>query len=268
MGPIERLSEFRADSQRRLLCSLFGVRLVSDIHERASDLRLAVPLGAKRRRRLEQVRCTRLLFVHIPKTAGMSISAALYGNQIKHASIRFYRHVDPVLLDEAFSFAVLRDPAERFLSAYRYACAGGSPNNDVAEHFRERYRAFRSIDDALDHITRASSPYAVDHIFRPQRWYITDRAGQIAIDQLVTMSDITHLPLLVPGFPAHPLPELNRSHPDDAVTLSPAQLAKLRTLYAGDFALWETMSKPTRVRAFQTLAPRQAHQRAEMQLTA
>ena len=72
------------------------------------------------------------------------------------------------------SFAVLRDPTARFLSAYRYGRAGGSAINDVAEPFRTLYRGFRSIDDALDHVETAASPYAVDHIFRPQSWYVGD----------------------------------------------------------------------------------------------
>ncbi|MDB5736570.1 MAG: hypothetical protein JWO65_238 [Sphingomonas bacterium] len=237
MGQASYPQEAREGVSRQLWCGLFGVHLVSDVHERACDLGLALPLGAKRRRRLERIREAGLLFVHVPKAAGMSISAALYGDQIKHASIRLSRHLDPALRTLP-SFAVLRDPAERFLSAYRYARVGGSANNEVAEPFRTLYRDFRSIDDALDHVAAAKGPYAVDHIFRPQRWYVTDRKGRVAVDRLIAMEEIARLPLLVPGFPSAPLPELNRSAPTHAESLTRAQIARLRGLYAGDYWLW------------------------------
>ena len=51
-----------------------------------------------------------LLFVHIPKAAGMSISDALYGDQVKHVSIRLLHHLDGGRLAGLLSFAVMRDP--------------------------------------------------------------------------------------------------------------------------------------------------------------
>jgi len=188
------------------------------------------------------VREAGLLFVHIPKAAGMSISEALYGAQIKHASIRLHRHLDRALRDMP-SFAVMRDPADRFLSAYRYGRAGGSANNDVAEPFRTRYMAFRSIDEALDHVETASSPYAVDHIFRAQSWYVTDDKGRVAVDRLVAIDDLDQLPSLVPGFPACSLPALNRSQPIEVPRLNAAQHARLRVIYADDYALWENVAR-------------------------
>ncbi len=223
---------------QRFVCRAARVHLISDVHERGCDLGLAVPMGAGRRARVERIAETGLIFVHIPKTAGMSVSDALYGGQVKHGSIRWLRHVDGGRLAGLPSFAVLREPMERFLSAYRYGRAGGGANNDVADPFRALYQGFRSIDDALDHVEQASNPYQVDHIFRPQHWYITDRLGRIAVDRLVRMTDLPRLAALVPGFPDRPLPCLNRSS-GAATGLTAEQQARLRDLYAVDFALWE-----------------------------
>jgi hypothetical protein len=68
-----------AYGRRRHLARLFGVRKVADIHEKLADFGLAVPLGAKARRRLELIDRTGILFIHVPKNAGTSISSALYG---------------------------------------------------------------------------------------------------------------------------------------------------------------------------------------------
>ncbi len=239
MGPTTL--EPRLDGRRSFACRSFGVRLVSDIHERACDLGFSLPPGRGRRERVARIEAAGLLFIHIPKAAGMSISQALYGTQVKHLSIRLGRRMGGGRLAGLPSFAVLRDPAARFLSAYRYGLAGGSASNEVAEGFRSLYRSFRSIDDALDHVERAASPYAVDHIYRPQSWYVTDAAGRVAVDRLLTLDDIPRLPQLVPGFPDRVIPCLNRSQPMD-LPLSPRQRARLRRLYADDFALWERVN--------------------------
>ncbi len=238
MGPLP--NEPRRDAWRRLACRALGVRLVSDIHERACDLGLSVPCGSGRRDRIARIAHAGLIFIHIPKTAGMSISQALYGAQVKHLSIRLSRRMAGGRLAELPSFAVMRDPVQRFLSAYRYGRAGGGSSNRVAEPFRAIYAAFRSIDDALDHVEDAASPYAVDHIFRAQNWYITDAEGQLAVDRLLTLDEIPRLPRLVPGFPDTMIPCLNRSEAIDT-PLSDRQCDRLIRLYAADMALWEVV---------------------------
>ncbi|WP_454886836.1 sulfotransferase [Sphingomonas oryzagri] len=234
-----------------LACLAARVRLLSDVHERGCDLGIPLPLGAKRSARIERIERTGLVFVHIPKAAGMSVSETLYGLWVKHASIRWLRHVQGGRLAGLPSFAILRQPADRFVSAYRFARTGGSAcaDNYVSEPFSSLYRAFRSIDDALDHVEAAASPYAVDHIFRPQRWYITDRAGRIAVDRLVRINDIARLPMLVPGFPDRTVPFINRGE-GEPIALTGQQMRRLQSLYAADFALWErlcvgTVSEPS-----------------------
>ncbi len=219
---------------RLQVARLLGARLPSDIHERACDLGLPIPLGPERRRRLAAVRDTGVIFIHVPKTAGMSISAALYGRQIRHASIRYYHRFAPEMAGRIPSFAILRDPVDRFLSAYHYARASGTADNAVSRVFRSDYLAFRSPDDALDHVAAAQSPYAVDHIFRPQSWYVTDQSGQVAVDRLVPfdrLADI-RLPVLTGR-----LPHINRSR-REPVRLRPDQLERIRSLYDRDVALF------------------------------
>ena len=225
-----------------LACLATRVRLLSDVHERGCDLGVPLPLGAKRRSRIKRIAQTGLVFVHIPKAAGMSVSEALYGLWVKHASIRWLRHAQGGRLAGLPSFAILRNPAERFVSAYRFARAGGSARagNYVSEPFSTLYRGFCSIDDALDHVEAAASPYQVDHVFRPQRWYITDRAGRIAVDRLVRINDIARLPMLVPDFPDRAVPFINRSE-GEAIMLTGQQVRRLQTLYAADFALWDQL---------------------------
>lgn len=232
----------RSSRLESLACFAARVRLLNDVHERGCDLGLPLPMGAKRRARIDRIAQAGLLFVHIPKTAGMSVSEALYGTWVKHASIRWLRCAQGGRLAGLPSFATMRHPADRFVSAYRFARAGGSrrAGNCVSEPFATLYRQFRSIDDALDHVEAAAGPYHVDHIFRPQRWYVTDRAGRIAVDRLLRIDEIGRLPMLVPGFPDRAVPFINRSE-GAPIALTGTQMRRLQAIYAADFALWDQL---------------------------
>jgi hypothetical protein len=217
---------------------LFGVRLVSDLYERACELGVRPPLDAKRKRWLAAIRARDLLFIHIPKTAGMSISRALYGQHVTHCTIRYYAKVAPELVVSAPSFAVVRDPVRRFLSAYGYARSGGSRDNVISPAFRDLYAGFRSIDEALDHVESARNVYRIDQVFRPQGWFVRNAAGEVAVDRLVPFDDLDSIAELVPRCSRTVLPRLNQGGTGSSQP-SPEQRARIRMLYAEDFALLE-----------------------------
>ncbi|WP_336959444.1 sulfotransferase family 2 domain-containing protein [Sphingobium aquiterrae] len=220
---------------------LFGVHLTGDVRERLCGVGIRPPLTTARRARLAGIRDAGALFIHIPKNAGMSVSNALYGLQVKHASVRYYDCVAPDLLDSLPSFALIRDPRERFLSAWRYGRAGGTAHNRVSMPFRPVYMAFSSIDAALDHLESVRSIYAVDHIFRPQSWYITDREGEIMVDRLFLLSDMARASAAMPHLLPAAIPHLNRTAAGKTI-LTLAQEQRLRALYPQDFRLFEMLS--------------------------
>ncbi len=224
----------------RLLASAFGVSLVSDIPERLSRHGLRPWLDGKRRRRLDRIRDSGLLFIHVPKNAGTSICDRLYGAQMKHCSIRYYAKAAPDLLALP-SFALVRDPIDRFLSAFRYARTGGTRHRTVSAPFRERYATFRTIDDAIDHLAEARSPFGIDHIFRPQSWYVLDAQGRSAVDRLIPYEQIGEIGKRLGREELSTLPDFNRSsetggHETDRRP-TPHQFDFLHRFYAADFAL-------------------------------
>ncbi|CAN5362620.1 hypothetical protein BH10PSE12_BH10PSE12_27550 [soil metagenome] len=227
----------RSYGYRRHVARLFGIRLISDLGEKLCDLGVPPPIGRKRRARVDAIRRAGVLFIHVPKNAGMSISNALYGQQIKHASIAYYHRVAPDLAALP-SLAILRDPVDRFVSAYAYARTGGSRDNRISVPFRDQYRAFRSIDNALDHVEAAQDAYQVDHIFRRQTWYLTDRDGAVVVDQLLMLDDMDRLVRLAPQLGRRPLPHLNRCvSPKPALT--DRQIDRIHGLYRDDLILVE-----------------------------
>lgn len=223
---------------RRHLAWMFRVKLTGDIPERLIAWGLPLPLNAKRRERLACIRGRGVLLIHVPKNAGTSISVSLYGRPITHDTIRYYGRVAPDFAASAVSVAVMRCPVDRFVSAYRFAQSGGTPHRQLSEPFRATYMAFGSIDDALDHIEARDDPFAVDHIFRAQSWYVTDAAGRVAVRHLVRIDDLARLRRVLPDSSIAPMPRLNASR-SATIAVSAAQRARIRHLYRDDVALWE-----------------------------
>lgn len=234
------VSEAWLDRIHPVFRAITGLKLVGDLHERQGWPGIYPPLDPLLRRRLRRIRNAGVLFVHIPKNAGMSVTTVLYGEQVFHPTIRFYKRVAPDVANDFPSFAVWRDPVARFVSAYRFARSGGAPEARLARAFRPRYMAFQSLDDALDHVEAAPSVYQIDHIFRPQFWYVADWSGRIAVDQLCLIEDLDKT-VAAAGLPG--LAEMARINlsPPLSEEITPEQRRRLRALYAIDFAIYEAL---------------------------
>ncbi|WP_182356069.1 sulfotransferase family 2 domain-containing protein [Komagataeibacter europaeus] len=218
-----------------LLQPILRVRMSSDVHERLASLRIPYPPGPKRLKRADMVRARGVLFIHVPKNAGTSVARALYGMDIGHETIRYFRRRIPDLVGFP-SFAILRDPVRRFMSAYHYARAGGSEARHVAQGFRPAYMAFNGIDDALDHIAHVHSCYDMDHIFRPQSWYLTDEHGQVAVDRLFLMDDMRRIQDFVRNYTSNPIGHANAGGGVDEIP-SADQITRIRQIYRQDYDL-------------------------------
>jgi hypothetical protein len=233
-------SEAVLDRVHGIFRGITRLKLVGDLHERPTWPGLYPPLDPKLRSRLRRIRDAGVLFVHIPKNAGMSVSKILYGEQLFHPTVRYYKRVAPDVVRDLPSFAIWRDPVARFVSAYRFARNGGAPDARLARAFRAQYGAFASLDDALDHVESAPSLYDTDHIFRPQFWYVADWGGRIAVDQLCLIEDLDKT-VAAAGLPGlAEIARINLSPPLDG-EVSPDQLRRLRKLYAIDFAIYEAL---------------------------
>ncbi|GBQ84912.1 hypothetical protein AA13595_1532 [Gluconacetobacter johannae DSM 13595] len=217
-----------------------GLRLAGDLHERAVDLGVRLPAGAKRRGRLDTIRRRGVLFIHVPKNAGTSVSVALYGRELRHESMRSYLHAAPDLARVLPSFAILRDPVDRFVSAFTFARYGGGAHRLVAAPFRALYMGFKSLDDALTHVERARSPYQMDHFFRPQSWYVTDRNGRVAVDHLISLHDLGQVARIIPGLEDVHFPFLNAG-PRQRQNPTQEQERRIRALYRCDYDLMAQM---------------------------
>lgn len=112
-----------------------------------------------------------VIFVHTPKSAGISISNALYGRPLGHIYAADMVRYAPAEFASLLTFSIVRDPFDRYLSAIRfvkekYSLIKGSPGlpTDLA-----------LLDDPrrlLEEWLRHQDLRRVNYVFRPQHYFL------------------------------------------------------------------------------------------------
>ena len=233
-----------ADS-KRINRALFGAYYEEDIYDKACA---ALPLLARGLwwRMPQAMRRRKLIFVHVPRVAGMSIVRALYGQGcIRHFSMRYYRAIDPCFAAEAESFALLRDPVDRFASAYAFVRNGGTAASRLSDVFAAETAHIASVDDYLSFLEERSA-LDLDFVMRPQSWFVCGDDGALLVKRLfIYGEDRLALGAFLQSHGIEVLPWLNRTERSE-LRLSPRQLGRIERLYAPDFALIDSLRASAR----------------------
>ncbi len=179
------------------------------------------------------------IFIHIPRTAGVSISKALFGNLAGgHLNYRAYEKIfSPNTLKKYFVFTFVRHPYTRICSAFSFLKAGGF--NDFDKQFSEKYlKDFETFDQFVLHFLNSKSIYLYTH-FIPQYEFLINSQNQIQIDFIGKFEnlyqDFEHITnkLKIKTI----LPHLNQSRHKNCI-LSPQVKQKIFQLYGQDFNLF------------------------------
>lgn len=226
--------------RRGIIRRVFRARFYGDALEAiAFHPRLLGIFSRRLRRVLRPCILTRpALFIHVPKNAGTSIARALYPYQLGHLSMRHY-----LLASRNTSlpptFAVLRDPVDRFLSAYDFFVAGGGEEVRLYRNVMKDIDRIDSVDAYLEYLEKAKFNWLrVDNPGRPQWWYLVDARRRIAVDALFTIeSDMAAIADHVARAGGRPIPHHNRTA-RKTFEISRDQYRRLEKLYDRDIALY------------------------------
>lgn len=138
----------------------------------------------------------RCIYVHIPKTGGNSVNAALGSGWEAHKDLaRFAAELRPEVFNGYFKFAIVRNPWERLFSDYNYQRRKSRPAHTKLFLFTEQGERRRFRDWVAAALAR---PHAYDpsewggavspriHRWSPQvDWIEVD--GRIAVDAVARM---------------------------------------------------------------------------------
>ncbi len=185
-----------------------------------------------------------ILFVHIPKAAGSTLTLNLFGTRLGHRTLESFWKADPEFTENAFKFAFVRHPYLRFVSAYRYLSRGGISTHDAAylEQFPREFRSLRTLAEACE---APAFRNAVIHL-APQAGYLSlpARARHKIHMDFVGKTEFfnDHIDLLATLVPADIAPRLllckharYNVHPSSLPGIDPDVFHKIRTLYQDDF---------------------------------
>jgi hypothetical protein len=127
-----------------------------------------------------------ILFVHIPKTAGSSISKILYDNNLDNWNRAWPRHHDPYSylkeansIDETvFSFAVVRNPYTRTYSCYK--------------QYNKTNQTSISFAEYLDNIKQGKISPISPLLHLPQSFYVMDEEN-VQVDRIYKFENLKEL---------------------------------------------------------------------------
>lgn len=122
------------------------------------------------------------IFIHIPKTAGISVCQAFFGCLGGgHLTARTYQVIfGTENYKNYFKFAFVRNPWDRLVSAYVFLKKGGLTEQDKAwaQEYLDKFGSFQSF---VMHGLTPSVIYRVLH-FIPQWEYVVDRNGKVDVN--------------------------------------------------------------------------------------
>lgn len=137
------------------------------------------------------------LFIHIPKTGGVSVYRSLFSSQenqttvksIGHFSLKDYGIIfGHDKLKEYFKFTLVRNPWSRLLSSYKFMKKGGFHPRDAA-WTEKNLSKFSSFNDFIVQWLNHRNIYRSLH-FIPQYEFLISRNGQTNIDFIGKLEDI------------------------------------------------------------------------------
>ena len=193
-------------------------------------------------RTIKAVEKAGVLFVHIPKTAGTSISACLYRRNLPHYTALFYRNVFGGRVARLPSFSIIRHPMERLMSSFKMAVDGGTDIMSYDRADRSQLQGLESFSAYVDFVHSNRNRLSFLPIaLHEQASFIQDSSGRILVDRLFPLGNGRGLPAeLASWLGIRHIPHLNAT-PQREEGISTEVWGKVSEVYARDFGIFNSL---------------------------
>ena len=181
-----------------------------------------------------------MLFIHVPKAAGYSISLALYGRALGHFYAKDIQKLRPDLFGSLYTFGVVRHPVDRLYSAYRFARSGGTAVMGMKNPALYKIDAFSSFEGFVREWLVEQDLTKIDGVFRPQHLYLCD-GDEVLVDKVFKLEEIGLLEKKLSDVLDRNilLEHHNRSKVEATEIMSDATIKIIEGLYKKDFEIFD-----------------------------
>ena len=209
-------------------------KLIGIVYRRLTPLNWQYFIDCQRAKRSWLKR--KVIFIHIPKSAGISLSTALYGKPLGHIPFFAIRRFLGEDVGNYYCFTYIREPKARFISAVNYARENwdeikgskGLPSKKVL---------FGDIDTLLKVWLLGKSDNKLNYIFKSQSFFVSQTEGFVDLFPFDDISEAGNIIKKKTGFSVE-LQKMNSSGGKNIV-LSNESERFLEKIYEKDFFLYE-----------------------------
>ena len=144
------------------------------------------------KRRRKHWRTQEIVFVHVPKAAGTSVSHAVYGRSLGHFKASEIKRWCPKEFENLFKFAFVRNPWDRAVSAYRFAIKGGTEVAGIRKSRQYQIPELRSFEAFVYEWLAEHNLSELDNVFQPQYLFVADENDKLMVDYLGKVEQLEH----------------------------------------------------------------------------
>ena len=113
-------------------------------------------------------------FIHIPKCAGRDFFIKNFGINYGHKTLKFYQKQLGNKFQQYQFFSIVRDPIDRFKSAFYFLKSGGMNQSD-SKYYVENKEYFENIDSFTEALFHKKIKTYLH--FKPQHLFLSDKRG-------------------------------------------------------------------------------------------
>jgi len=125
---------------------------------------------------------SKTIFIHIPKTAGISLVKSIFGDVTleSHRFVSFYKQVFGNRYSDFFTFTIVRNPWDRLYSSYKFLEKGGINIHDK-NAFETYLSTYKDFEDFVLKGLNEKIIWEIMHLI-PQYEFVCNKNGKIIVD--------------------------------------------------------------------------------------